>query len=90
MGNFAENLNLGKRVLPPPVPGRGDRKSLIQFGNTHLRYRCIQRMVIPYDSYYNKTHLKLLQEDLKVELQRIIGKNNFSHKILGIFNFFYL
>ena len=34
MGNFAENLNLGKRVLPPPLLSSGSRE-MNQFGTLH-------------------------------------------------------
>ena len=39
---------------------RGGRKSLIQFGNTHLSNCCIQRTLIFNVKFINKTHLKLL------------------------------
>ena len=47
MGNFAENLNLGNRFRPPPWNEAEEAgRAQFNFGNSHVRDRCIQRCVI--------------------------------------------
>ena len=48
------------------------------------------RGVYEYHLIYKQNSLKLLQEECKVALQQIFGWNNFAHKILGSFEFFYM
>ena len=65
---------------------RGGRKSPIQFGNTHLRDRCIQRTV--YCIIHKQNSFELyFKRSSRLNAKGFLVKIYFLHKILGIFEF---
>ena len=67
MGNFAENLNLGKRVLPLEMSEEASRAEFNVATPTSTTDAYSVR------KFTNKTHFELLQYGFNVEPQRIFG-----------------